>query len=146
MLELFMSILEVSWYLFKYENVLILKEDTRIYPYREIVFLFSNLCYSTQINQSIISNLLSLQVFFFGYSCCRFDHHHHGDKRGGGEQVVDEAGADQAVHLADGGEHEEGGEAPEQLTGPGQAALVIQQTNVGQTPEAVGSGHKQDSL
>ena len=125
---------------------MILKEYKRIYPYRRIVFLFSNLCYSTQINESIISNLLYLQVFFFVYSCCRFDHHHHGDKRGGGEQVVDEAGADQAVHLADGGEHEEGGEAPEQLTGPGQAALVIQQTNVGQTPEAVGSGHEQDSL
>ena len=90
--------------------------------------------------------MLSLQVFIFGYSCRRFDHHHHGDQSGGSEHVVHHGGADQAVHLADGGEHEEGGDTPEQLTGPGQATLVIQQTNVGQTPETVEDGHQESSL
>ena len=50
------------------------------------------------------------------------------------------------VHGADGGEHEEGDQAAEQLTGPGQPRLVIQQTNVGQTPQAVEDGQQERAL
>ena len=91
--------------------------------------------------------LLSLQVFFLCFSSCWSDHHCHRDQGGGGEHVVHDVAADHGgVHGGDGGEHEEGDQAAEQLTGPGQARLVIQQTNVGQAPQAVGGGDKKDTL
>ena len=39
--------------------------------------------------------------------------------------------------MADTGEQGDGGDTSEQLTGPGQARLLIQETNVGQAPDTV---------
>ena len=75
------------------------------------------------------------------------DHHGDTDQNGDGEHVVHDVAADHGgVHGGDGGEHEEGDQAAEQLAGPGQSRLVIQQTNVGQTPQAVEDGHQESSL
>ena len=42
--------------------------------------------------------------------------------------------------MADTGEQGDGGDTSEQLTGPGQARLLIQETNVGQAPDTVDNG------
>ena len=39
--------------------------------------------------------------------------------------------------MTDAGEQDQSSEAPEQLTGPGQARLLVEQTNVGQAPDTV---------
>ena len=61
----------------------------------------------------------------------RVDHHPHGDHGWYSKHIVDERGADH-VDVTDAGEQGQSSEAPEQLTGPGQARLLVEQTNVGQ--------------